>query len=159
LTFIDKQKKTYKSEETFYRESYDVNVPAGAKNSFHYDIQLRDSELKGFSYNKQMNPYPNLEDLNLLMPTLKTNLISCEYSIKVTAYFSIFTPHDCRPRIDLPLFVTAQTIDDYKAEERQMEIAKILAALNSQKEKLQEFNKACETGPGGFFQKLKERFE
>ena len=122
LTFIDKQKKTYKSEETFYRESYDVNVPAGAKNSFHYDIQLRDSELKGFSYNKQMNPYPNLEDLNLLMPTLKTNLISCEYSIKVTAYFSIFTPHDCRPRIDLPLFVTAQTIDDYKAEERQMEI-------------------------------------
>lgn len=28
-----------------------------------------------------------------------------------------------------------------------------------QKEKLQEFNKACETGTGGFFQKLKERFE
>jgi hypothetical protein len=122
LTFVDKQKKAYKSEETFYRESYEVNVAAGTKNSFHYDIQLRDSELKGFSYNKQMNPYQNLEDLNLLMPTLKTSLIGCEYFIKVTAYFSIFTPHDCRPRVDLPLYVTAQTIDDYKAEERQMEI-------------------------------------
>ena len=122
LTFIDKQKKIYKSEETFYRENYDVCVAAGTKNSFHYDIQLRDSELKGFSYNKEMNPYQNLEDLNLLMPTLKTSLIGCEYSIKVTAYFSIFTPHDCRPRIDLPLFVTAQTVDDYNVEQRQMEI-------------------------------------
>ncbi len=122
LTFVDKQKKAYKSEETFYRESYEVNVAAGTKNSFHYDIQLRDSELKGFSYNKQMNPYQNLEDLNLLLPTLKSSLIACEYTIKVTAYFSVFTPHDCRPRVELPLFVTAQTIDDYKTEQRQNEI-------------------------------------
>ena len=122
MTFVDKNKKNYCFSQTFYRENYEVNVPSGHKNSFHYDIQLRDSELKGFSYKKEMNPYQNLEDLNLLLPTLKSSLIACEYTIKVTAYFSVFTPHDCRPRVELPLFVTAQTIDDYKAEQRQNEI-------------------------------------
>ena len=122
ITFIDKNKNRFHFFNTFYRDNYEVNVPAGKNKSFHFDIQLRDNELKGLSYDKEMNPYQNLNDLNLLLPTLKSSLISCEYTIKVTAYFSIFTPHNCRPRVELPLFISAQNIDDYKNEERQKEI-------------------------------------
>ena len=64
ITFIDKNKNRFHFFNTFYRDNYEVNVPAGKNKSFHFDIQLRDNELKGLSYDKEMNPYQNLNDLN-----------------------------------------------------------------------------------------------
>ena len=50
-------------------------------------IQLRDNEFKDVDFNNVLNPYPSLDDFNLLIPNVKTNLIKCEYSLKETSYF------------------------------------------------------------------------
>ena len=116
VTFM-KGGKEYPKRTAIVRKRYPCLCDKNSKNSFHYDdIQIRDSDLKDVDYNKNLNPYPFIDDLNLLMPNVKTNLIKCEYSLKATSYFDLSVLGKDRPRVEMPIYVTHQLQKEYEYE-------------------------------------------
>ena len=111
-----KDKKIFKFDNKFLRQKYDIKVAPKTKGSFHYDIQFRDSELKDFNYKKETNPYEKINDLNYLMPSIKNEIMKCEYYIKATAYFSSSVSFSSRPRIEVPVFISHQLKNEYEVE-------------------------------------------
>ena len=116
VTFM-KGGKEYQKRTAILRKRYPCVCEKNSKNSFHYDdIQIRDNDLKDIDFNKSLNPYPFIDDVNLLMPNIKTNLIKCEYSLKATSYFDYSVLEKSRPRIEMPIYVTHQLQKEYEYE-------------------------------------------
>ena len=116
VTFM-KGGKEYPKRTAILRKRYPCLCDKNSKNSFHYDdIQIRDNDLKDVDYNRNLNPYPLIDDLNLLMPNIKTNLIKCEYSLKATSYFDLSVLGKDRPRVEMPIYVTHQLQKEYEYE-------------------------------------------
>ena len=115
-----KNKKNYKFDFKFLRQRYNIKLAPKSKGSFHYDIQFRDSELKDFNYKKELNPYEQINDLNYLMPSIKNEIMKCNYYIKATLYFSSSVGFSSRPRIEVPIYITHQIKDEYENEKNQM---------------------------------------
>ena len=116
VTFI-KEGKEYQKRTAILRKRYPCICDKNAKNSFHYDdIQLRDNELKDVDYNRTLNPYPFIDDLNLLMPNMRSKLIKCEYSLKATSYFDLSVLGKNRPRVEMPIYVTHQLQKEFEYE-------------------------------------------
>ena len=107
IVTFNKGGKEYQKRTAILRKRYPCLCEKNSKNSFHYDdIQIRDNDLKDVDYNRALNPYPFLDDLNLLMPNIKTNLIKCEYSLKATSYFDLSVLGKDRPRVEMPIYIT-----------------------------------------------------
>ena len=116
VTFM-KGGKEYPKRTAIVRKRYPCLCDKNSKNSFHYDdIQIRDNDLKDVDYNRNLNPYPFIDDLNLLMPNVKTNLIKCEYSLKATSYFDLSVLGKDRPRVEMPIYITHQLQKEYEYE-------------------------------------------
>ena len=116
VTFM-KGGKEYQKRTAILRKRYPCACEKNSKNSFHYDdIQIRDNDLKDIDFNKSLNPYPFIDDVNLLMPNIKTNLIKCEYSLKATSYFDYSVLEKSRPRVEMPIYVTHQLQREYEYE-------------------------------------------
>ena len=116
VTFM-KGGKEYQKRTAILRKRYPCVCEKNSKNSFHYDdIQIRDNDLKDIDFNKSLNPYPFIDDVNLLMPNIKTNLIKCEYSLKATSYFDYSVLEKSRPRVEMPIYVTHQLQREYEYE-------------------------------------------
>ena len=116
VTFM-KGGKEYQKRTAILRKRYPCLCEKNTKNSFHYDdIQIRDNDLKDIDFNKSLNPYPFIDDVNLLMPNIKTNLIKCEYSLKATSYFDYSVLEKSRPRVEMPIYVTHQLQREYEYE-------------------------------------------
>ena len=117
IVTFNKGGKEYQKRTAILRKRYPCLCEKNSKNSFHYDdIQIRDNDLKDVDYNKNLNPYPFLDDLNLLMPNIKTNLIKCEYSLKATSYFDLSVLGKDRPRVEMPIYITHQLQKEYQYE-------------------------------------------
>ena len=116
VTFM-KGGKEYQKRTAILRKRYPCVCEKNSKNSFHYDdIQIRDNDLKDIDFNKSLNPYPFIDDVNLLMPNMKTNLIKCEYSLKATSYFDYSVLEKNRPRVEMPIYITHQLQREYEYE-------------------------------------------
>jgi len=116
-----KKNEEYPFTVKIFRKKYDVFIQPGSKGTFRYEIQLRDSELKGFVYRRELNPYyKQINDLNLLLPSLNSNLFKCDYKLKATTYFDFLSRKGSRPRIEVPLYVTAQLKTEYEVEKHQI---------------------------------------
>ena len=116
VTFM-KGGKEYQKRTAILRKKYPCLCDKNSKNSFHYDdIQIRDNDLKELDYNRSLNPYPFLDDVNMLMPNVKTNLIKCEYSLKATSYFDLSVLGKDRPRVEMPIYITHQLQKEYEYE-------------------------------------------
>ena len=116
VTFM-KGGKEYQKRTAILRKKYPCLCEKNSKNSYHYDdIQIRDNDLKDVDFNRSLNPYPFIDDLNLLMPNCKTNLIKCEYSLKATSYFDLSVLGKDRPRIEIPIYITHQLQKEFQYE-------------------------------------------
>jgi hypothetical protein len=116
VTFV-KEGKEYQKRTAILRKRYPCVCDKNSKKSFHYDdIQLRDNELKDVDYNRALNPYPFIDDLNLLMPNMRSKLIKCEYSLKATSYFDLSVLEKNRPRVEMPIYVTHQLQKEFDYE-------------------------------------------
>ena len=117
IVTFSKAGKEYQKRTAILRKRYPCLCEKNSKNSYHYDdIQLRDGEFKDVDYNKALNPYPFLDDVNMLMPNVKTNLIKCEYSLKATSYFDLSVLGKDRPRVEMPIYITHQLQKEYEYE-------------------------------------------
>ena len=116
VTFV-KEGKQYQQRTAILRKRYPCLCDRNAKNSYHYDdIQLRDNELKDADFNMALNPYPFIDDLNLLMPNMRSKFIKCEYSLKATSYFDLSVFGKNRPRAEMPIYVTHQLQKEFEYE-------------------------------------------
>ena len=119
VTFMDKGKE-YQHRTAILRKKYPCLCDRNSKNTFHYDdIQIRDDEFRDVDFNRSLNPYPFLNDLNLLMPNIRSKFIKCEYSLKATSYFDLSVLGKNRPRVEMPIFITHQIQKEFEYEKNQ----------------------------------------
>ena len=116
VTFV-KDGRQYQQRTAIMRKRYPCLCYKNSKNSYHYDdLQIRDSELKDADFNRTLNPYPFIDDLNLLMPNMRSKLIKCEYSLKATSYFDLSVLGKDRPRVEMPIYITHQLQKEFDYE-------------------------------------------
>ena len=116
VTFV-KDGKEYQQRTAILRKRYPCLCDKNAKNSYHYDdIQFRDNELKDIDYDRNLNPYPFIDDVNLLMPNIRSKFIKCEYSLKATSYFDLSVLGKNRPRVEMPIYITHQLQKEFDYE-------------------------------------------
>ena len=101
----------YPLEKTIYSKEYVAEVPPFDKRNFIFQTLLIDNDLIDFKYIKEENPYPNINDINILLPTMNSRIIKCDYRIQVSLYFDNFVTAGYRPRVKLPIIIT-HLIDD-----------------------------------------------
>ena len=119
VTFMDKGKE-YQHRTAILRKKYPCLCDRNSKNTFHYDdIQIRDDEFRDVDFNRSLSPYPFLNDLNLLMPNIRSKFIKCEYSLKATSYFDLSVLGKNRPRVEMPIFITHQIQKEFEYEKNQ----------------------------------------
>ena len=116
VTFV-KAGKQYQHRVAILRKKYPCLCYKNSRNSYHYDdIQIRDGIFKDADFNRALNPYPFIDDLNLLMPNMRSNLIKCEYSLKATSYFDLSVLGKNRPRVEMPIYITHQLQKEFEYE-------------------------------------------
>ena len=105
----------FSNQKRLFQADYPINVQSGAVGNYNYSIPLTDSQLNEYNYYEVFNPYKNV-NLNIMMPSVNSTLIKCDYFIKVTGYFSSMVSYSYRPRVVLPLSLTHQVESEYIAE-------------------------------------------
>ena len=96
----------YPLEKTIYSKQFNSEVLPFNKGQFLFQIQLKDDDLINLEYLIEENPYPNIRDINLLVPSIDSKILKCFYRIQVSLYFDSFVTSGYRPRVKLPIFVT-----------------------------------------------------
>ena len=96
----------YPMEKTINSKVYKSEVLPYNKKNFLFKIQLIDDDLVDFKYIKEDKPYPYINDLNILLPTIDSKIIKCDYRIQVSLYFDNFVTSGYRPRVKLPIIIS-----------------------------------------------------
>ena len=96
----------YPLEKTIYSKEYLAEVPPFDKRNFIFQTLLIDNDLVDFKYIKEENPYPNINNINILLPTMNSRIIKCDYRIQISLYFDNFVTAGYRPRVKLPIIIT-----------------------------------------------------
>ena len=91
----------------------------GEHKNFSYVLSLNKIENKNFVISGSNIPYTNFPDINFFLPSIKTVLLECSYTIKFTLYFNKFVKFNERPRIILNAIMCHQSLDEGKAEMNQ----------------------------------------
>ena len=95
----------YPMEKTIYSKEYISEVLPFDKKNFIFQILLIDNDLIDFKYIKEENPYPNINDINILLPTMNSKIVKCDYRIQVSLHFDNFVTYGYRPRVKLPIII------------------------------------------------------
>lgn len=113
IDFFNMEKKLKQQLKNKLKSEY---VPFVVKQqetkSLERTITLVDSDINNTPLVKLKENYPNLTDLNTLIPTFDGLLLKCGYYIKITLYFDSFVNYNDRPRVLLPIIASHQNKDD-----------------------------------------------
>lgn len=96
-------KEEYPLEKTINSEVFFSQVEPYSKRSFLFQIGLKDNDFLDLN---QRIPYKNINDINILLPSMEGRIIMCEYKIQVSLYFSSFVTSGYRPRVCLPISIS-----------------------------------------------------
>ena len=113
-TKLSEKKKTI-TDELISKKIKTETLPGESKN-FSCNLSLEKIENKNFDIKGASIPYTNIADINYFLPTIKTLLLECTYTLKFTLYFDSFVKHNDRPRIIMELIICHQSMDEYRAE-------------------------------------------
>ena len=102
-------KEEYPLEKTINSEVFFSEVEPYSKRSFLFQIGLKDNDFVSL---EQRIPYPNINDINVLLPSMEGRIIMCEYKIQVSLYFSSFVTSGYRPRVCMPISITHQSQEE-----------------------------------------------
>ena len=93
-----------------------IKSPAqpGENKDFPITLSLKNIENKNFNIKEQGLPYTNFGDINIFIPTMKSNLIQCYYNLKFTLYFDNFVKFDDRPRVTVNMIMCHQSMDELR---------------------------------------------
>ena len=118
LVTFKKDDKLYTYKTKIINKEYQAKCLKGEKKSFNYeDTILRDNDLEEMKFKDKLNPYlGKITDLNLLMPSLKTPIIRCEYKLKVFPKYESKILKKDRPTIYIPIFAVHQLELEYEGD-------------------------------------------
>ena len=96
----------YPLEKTIYSREYLAEVLPFDKRNFLFQILLIDNDLIDFKYIKEENPYPGINNINILLPTMNSKILKCDYRIQVSLYFDNFVTCGYGRRVKLPIIIS-----------------------------------------------------
>ena len=106
---LDKESlEKYPLEKTINSKVFWSEVMPNSKRSFLFQTELKDKDLIDFSYLGEKNPYPEIHDINILLPSLEGRILKCDYRVQISLYFDSFVPSGYRPRVSLPILIIHQ---------------------------------------------------
>ena len=116
ITFI-KNNETIQDNVLIIEKAYSIICLQGEKSNFNFDdIILRDA-LKKMDFIAQLNPYKdNIYDFDLLMPSLESKIIKCEYNLQVSLEYSDNVLEKHKPSISIPIYAVHQTLLEYEGD-------------------------------------------
>ena len=100
-----KFKEHYNFDDTVIRNKYKILVPKGQKQNCSYDIKVYDFNIKVTKIIGENDPLEKGVDINDYVTTCISNLVKCEYNIKISLYFSSYTTKNSRPRCVIPISI------------------------------------------------------
>ena len=102
-------------ETKIIEKSYPFKCLKGIMKEEYEDILFRDGDLKGINFEDKNNPYlGNVSDVNLLMPSLESDIIKCEYRLEVSPSYDANISDKMRPSIIIPVYAVHQSLSDYQ---------------------------------------------
>jgi len=117
ITFKDQDLEVNCHENIIFENKVSANVDSGKKSEISHFVQFLYEKLNSEIYKLDM-PYTHFEgnSLNVLkfQPSIETNLIKCEYSIKISLYFKSFVSYRYRPRLVVPLWISHKVDENIK---------------------------------------------
>lgn len=113
-----KDKDLYDSETIIINKRYPIKCLKGEKKMFKYeDLILKDIDLKDLYFPDKLNPYlGKISDLNLLMPSLDSPIIKCEYKLEISSEFDTNIVESNRPTVVIPIYVGHQSPIDCNSD-------------------------------------------
>ena len=113
-----KDNEGYMFERMIIKKKYPIKCLKGVKDRYEFeDILFWDENIGKKVLDDKLNPYLNkVKDLNLLMPSLETELIKIHYFMKVTPKFKISISEKDLPTISIPIYAVhleKKEYDDY----------------------------------------------
>ena len=102
-------KEEYPMEKTINSEVFFSEVEPYSKRTFLFQIGLKDNDFVSL---EQRIPYPNINDINILLPSMEGRIIMCYYKIQVSLYFSSFVTSGYRPRVCIPISISHQSQEE-----------------------------------------------
>ena len=82
------------------------------KKKFQFSLDLKEMNNSIFSKGAKL-PYINVTDMTYFLPSINSKILECKYILKITLYFDTFVIHGDRPRIEIPINLCHQTIEEY----------------------------------------------
>ena len=138
ITFKNKQGEiVHKVSKKIKRQTVRTIAKPGERKFCTYNLSFIEDNIKSiYNYKNQANPYnASLEKINFFMPTVKGNLIICDYNIKISVYFESFVDKNHRPRVNFPVYLVHQLPVDYQLEiQEQIEMANALKLSKREEE-------------------------
>jgi hypothetical protein len=115
ITFRDQKQDHNSYENNIQEKIIPIGVEAGKSNEFSQFVLVSYDKMNSELYQSSI-PYSQFVNntMNILkfQPSIETDLIKCEYSIKISLYFDSFVSYDYRPRITMPLWISHKTMDE-----------------------------------------------
>ena len=107
--------KEFNFTYTITEKKFPIVVPARDKKEISLQMQITDNnnKSKDFGYEGYVNPYPNVNDYTIFMPSIHCATLKCEYEMKVTLYFEKFVTSAYLPNVVMPIAITHYTNCEY----------------------------------------------
>ena len=116
--FFKKNNDIYKYETIIINQKSPAKSLKGNKKLFQFDdIILRDNELKELFIPDKIFPYlGRITDLNILMPSIETPIMKCEYKLEISTIFDANVLEKDRPTLVIPIYVSHQPQSEYEGD-------------------------------------------
>ena len=96
-------KVKYSHKDKVMKKVYKISVRSGEKDHFDLKLPLSEIPYNEFSFFDNVNLYNWTRSYSEFIPSIESNLLTCQYLLKVTVYFDSFLKKADRPRIFLPI--------------------------------------------------------
>ena len=107
----DDLKEKYSCTEKLLKKIFKVNVKSGNQEIYDFLFPLNEIPANDFSYFDNVNLYNWTKKTCEFMPSIESNILSCQYIIKITIYYDSFIKKSDRPKIKIPIYIVHKLKD------------------------------------------------
>ena len=123
----------YPFKHSIFEQTFELKVKSKSSFQCSFAFQINDPYTAPH-YFMSYNPYEHITDFKQFLPTVDALTISCQYFLVVSCYFNSFVTEGYRPTVNMPITITHQLLNEYKAGEN--EDADLQKAIAESKEEI-----------------------
>ena len=108
IVTFKKNNELYNFDTIIASKKYNVKCAKGCMKALECeDMIIKDKDLKELYFPDKNNPYlGKITDLNLLMPSLETPILKCEYKLEISVNFDSDVLEKDRPTVIVPIYAS-----------------------------------------------------